>query len=772
MSSEPLFDAAGDGGAPPVSPELVDGLNAEQRAAVVHTGGPLLIVAGAGSGKTRVLTHRIAHLVRDRGVNPHALLAITFTNKAADEMKDRVGRLVGDRLVGVERDADGAPRPRRWGGMWVSTFHAACARLLRDEAPRLGYERAFTIYDAADATRLVGLCLDELGIDSKRVTPRGAASAISAAKNELVDFDTYRLRAESWWEQQVAEVYRRYQERLHRASAFDFDDLLVKTVELLGLYDEVLAHYRERFTHVLVDEWQDTNRVQYELVRLLAAEHRQLTVVGDGDQSIYKFRGADVRNLLDFERDFPDATRITLERNYRSTQTILDAANGVIAHNEQRLDKRLWTDLGEGVKVVRYTADSEADEAAFVAEEIDRLADRHGVRPGDCAVFYRTNAQSRALEEVLIRVGTPYKIVGGTRFYERKEIKDALAYLRLLVNPADDVSAKRVLNVPRRGIGAKTEEALDLFAAREQVSFLEACRRAEENHQLGPRPTGAVTGFVGLLDGLRTAWLEEELSPREVIERVLDRTGYRTELEGERTVEALGRLENLDELAGVAEEVAELSPGATLEEFLERVALVSESDELADADARVTLMTVHNAKGLEFPVVFVVGLEDAIFPHHRSLGNPDDLEEERRLAYVAMTRAEQRLYLTSAWSRTLFGATHANPPSRFLKEVPSELVEVRAAEGGARRGGGPAGRVAATAGTGAGGGRGGSRLGAGPREDDGGDITAGDRILHPQFGRGVVVEIAGTPGKEEAVVRFEESGTKRMLLAYAPLVRG
>ena len=741
----------------PADSPLLDGLNPSQRAAVLHDGGPLLIVAGAGSGKTRVLTHRIAHLIQERGVSPHALLAITFTNKAADEMKDRVGRLVGDRLLGITRDEEGRPSFRRWGGMWVATFHAACARLLRAEAPRLGYDKSFTVYDAADSARLVALCLKELGVDPKRVSPRGAAAAISAAKNDLIDFDSYALRADNWWEKQVAEVYRLYQQRLHRASAFDFDDLLVKTVELLQLFDPVLEHYRERFRHVLVDEWQDTNRVQYELVKLLAWEHRNLTVVGDSDQSIYRFRGADIRNILDFEKDFPDATRVTLDRNYRSTQTILDAANAVIANNSQRIPKDLWTDAGSGVKVIRYRAENEQDEAAFVVEELDRLADRHGVKPGDCAVFYRTNAQSRVLEEVLIRLGTPYQVIGGTRFYERREIKDVLAYLRVLVNPADDVSAKRVLNVPRRGIGAKTEEALDLFAGREQISFLDACRRAEENHQLGPRAVGAVLDFVRLLDGLRTTIVEEEPSLHEIVELVWERTGYLAELEAERTVEALGRVENVKELAGVADDFADLQPDATLGEFLERVSLVSEADDLADDESRLTLMTMHNAKGLEFPVVFIVGMEDGVFPHHRALGDPDELEEERRLCYVAMTRAQQRLYVSSAWNRTLFGGTNANPPSRFLREVPEDLVEERSDSGGASR------RAVARVGV-----RSQHHRGA---DDDGGELGVGDRILHPTFGPGRILELSGAPGQEEAMIRFDESGTKRLLLAYAPLVR-
>jgi DNA helicase II / ATP-dependent DNA helicase PcrA len=742
-------------GAPARSIDLLEGLNEPQRAAVLHEEGPLLVVAGAGSGKTRVLTHRLAHLIHERGVHPYELLAITFTNKAADEMKDRVGRLVGHRLVGVERDPEGRMATRRWGGMWVSTFHAACARLLRAEAERLGYQRSFTIYDQADSTRLVGICLNELRIDQKRVTPRGAAAAISAAKNELVDFDTYGLRAQDWYDKQVAEVYRLYQEKLHRASAFDFDDLLVKTVELLQLYDDVLEHYRQKFAHVLVDEWQDTNRAQYELVKLLASVHRNVCVVGDDSQSIYRFRGADIRNMLDFEKDFPDATRITLDRNYRSTQTILDAANAVIANNTQQLRKHLWTDAGVGPNVVRYIADNEQDEAAFVAEEIDRLCDTEGRRPGDCAVFYRTNAQSRVLEEILIRVGLAYQVVGGTRFYERKEIKDVVAYLRLLVNPADDVSAKRVLNTPRRGIGAKTEEALDLFAGREDVAFLEAARRVEENHLLSPRAVGAVLEFVRLIDRLRTAVVEEELGLRRTVELVLERTGYLAELEAERTVEALGRVENLQELAGVAQDFAELQADsasgaggavATLGEFLERVALVSEQDELGDDSSRLTLMTLHNAKGLEFPVVFLVGLEDGVFPHHRSLGHPDELEEERRLCYVGMTRAERRLYLSNAWSRSLFGATHANPPSRFLKEVPPDLVEVRKAGAAAR-------------------------MAAGVAHEAGADLNPGDRVVHPTFGPGKLLEITGTPGSEEALIRFDQYGQKRLLLAYAPLVR-
>jgi DNA helicase-2/ATP-dependent DNA helicase PcrA len=1090
MVSTPLFTDA--------SPELIEGLNPAQRDAVLHAGGPLLVIAGAGSGKTRVLTHRIGHLIRDRNVDPYSILAITFTNKAAGEMQQRVAGLVGERVVGLVRGPDGQLRPRRWGGMWVSTFHAACARLLRAEIGRLGYDTAFTIYDSDDSRRLLTQCIEELSMDPKRIAPRAAAAMISRAKNELIDFETYAGQAEDWFAQQVAEVYRLYQDHLQRASALDFDDLLTKTVELLQLFDDVLARYQAQFRHILVDEWQDTNHAQYTLVQMLASEHRNLAVVGDADQclpagtlittadgprpieqivpgdvvlgttgrhvlersrvtaimpgtyrgplwriraggrtvtgtphhvvparvaplagrffvylmyredrgyrigvtkgerppvanhvgepgyvvrcnqehadklwvlrvcdssaeaafwearyaatyglptacfhgmgrklamdepwlarlydeldtvtaakhliadlclhpeyphhrpadgarrqsvtllmygdrrgsaayhriqwssvrsdiaerletagypvrtngrggyrvetsrkhygealdyvramgsaglevrrrawihdrayefmplshlhpgmrvlveqdgvlieaeiseveqvdhdgpvydlqvepahtyvadgtlvhnSIYKFRGADIRNILDFERDFPDATRITLDRNYRSTQTILDAANAVISHNTQRLEKQLWTDLGQGAPVVRYTADNAQDEAAFVAEEVDRLVDEHGYEPGDCAVFYRTNAQSRVLEEILIRTGTPYQVVGGTRFYERREVKDLLAYLQLLVNPADDVAARRVINTPRRGIGTKTEQVLSDVALRDRITFLEACRRAEEHPQLGPRAVSVVLDFVAVLDQLRELAGTSKLP--QLVEDTWDRTGYLTELEAQRTVEAQGRIENIKELRGVAEDFLSLQPDATLAEFLERIALITEADVLDEGEqqSRLVLMTMHNAKGLEYPVVFVIGMEDSVFPHHRALSDPDELEEERRLCYVAFTRAQQRLYVTSAWSRTLFGATNANPPSRFLREIPDELMDVR------RDRGGPSRRMVAS-------------------EDEGGEeFTVGMRVLHSRFGPGRILELSGTPGSQEALIRFDESGTKRLLLTYAPLIR-
>ncbi|HUG83667.1 MAG TPA: UvrD-helicase domain-containing protein, partial [Euzebya sp.] len=580
----------------------LDALNPQQREAVLHDGGPLLVVAGAGSGKTRVLTHRIARLIAE-GVHPYEILAITFTNKAAGEMKDRVGRLVGDDLVGIERGEDGQPLRRRWGGMWVQTFHSACARLLRAEAPRLGYAKHFSIYDTSDSGRVIADVVKELGLDTKKIPVRAAHAEISRAKNELIDFDTYAAEANGWWESHIADVYKGYAARLQAASAMDFDDLLVKAVEILQLFDDVLARYRRQFAHILVDEWQDTNRAQYELIRLLGDEHRNVCVVGDSDQSIYAFRGADIRNLLDFEQDFPDATRIVLDRNYRSTQTILDAANAVIAHNTQRVAKDLWTDAGQGPQIVRYTAENEHDEAAFVIEEIRRLQTEEGLSGAHCAVFYRTNAQSRVMEEVLLRLNMPYQVIGSTRFYDRKEIKDALGYLTVLVNPDDDVAVGRIMNVPRRGVGAKTQDHVTTFAARERVSLMQACRQVAHINGLGTRAIGAIEGFVSLMDRLRTAWIEEELTPRAVLERCLDDSGYRAELEADRSPEAQSRLENLAELGGVADDVASLQGDVTLPEFLERVQLTNEQDSLSEDGAPVTLMTLHNAKGLEYPVV-------------------------------------------------------------------------------------------------------------------------------------------------------------------------
>ncbi|MBW3579043.1 MAG: UvrD-helicase domain-containing protein [Actinobacteria bacterium] len=724
----------------PVSEDLVADLNPAQREAVTAVDGPVLCIAGAGSGKTRVLTHRIAHLIRDLGTDPFSILAITFTNKAASEMRDRVGDLVGSRLS--ER-------------MWVTTFHSACARILRREAGRLGYTSTFTIYDQADAVRLTTQVMKDLDVDERGLTPRGVHHAISAAKDTLVDFDTYAVRAGDHVERRIAEVYREYQSRLHRSNAVDFDDLIVKTVELFQLFPDVLDHYRQRFAYLLVDEYQDTNRAQYHLVNQLADAHRNVMVVGDSDQGIFGWRGATIRNILDFERDFPEARVVALTRNYRSTQTILDAANAVIRHNTVRHSKELWTERDAGEKVVRYRAQDERDEAAFVAEEVERLV-TDGYRFGDVAVFYRTNAQSRVLEEVFVRVGTPYRVVGGVRFYERKEIKDILTYLRVLVNPADDLSARRILNEPRRGIGAKTEEWLDLHATRQRIAFLEACRQAQDIPQLGPRQVAAVTTFVDMLDMLRTLALD--IPVPELIEETWTRTGYLQELLAKRTVEALGREENLRELQSVAREYHERSPDGGLEGFLESVTLVTDQDELLDIEkdqverdqTAVTFMTLHTAKGLEYPVVFITGMDDRVFPHVRSLSEPEQLEEERRLCYVGLTRAKDRLYVAHADHRTLWGGTSYNPPSRFLSELPERVVDVRSDERGAA-----ARRV-----------RDREAL-----EFDGIQFRVGDAVRHSRFGRGRILEVAGDGESAEALVDFPEVGKKRLLLLYAPLVK-
>jgi len=630
--------------------ELLVGLNEPQRRAVVHRGTPLLVVAGAGSGKTRVLTHRVAHLIAAGDATPWQILAITFTNKAADEMRERLVRLVG-------------PVAER---MWVSTFHAACVRMLRAHAERLGYRRSFTIYDDADSRRLVEHILRDLNIDAKKLPARSVQAAISGAKAELADAAAYRAAAGSVFERRMADVYTEYEQRLAAASAMDFDDLLLRTVQLLRQAPDVLEAYRTRFTHVLVDEFQDTNRAQNEIVLMLAAEHHSVCVVGDSDQSIFGWRGADIRNIFEFEEAFPDAAVIPLEQNYRSTRTILDAANAVIANNTTRVPKELWTEGEPGEPIVRYRAEDEYDEAAWVATEIGRLREFEGLDAGDVAVFYRTNAQSRALEEELVRAAIPYKVVGGTRFYDRREVKDLLAYLRVVANPSDEVSARRVVNVPRRGVGDASVERVARFARDRGLSFAEALSRADEAGVTGRAARGAAE-FSAFLEELR-AMAMAGAGPGPLIETVAERTGYQSALEAEQTLEAHGRLENIAELAGAA------AGYAGLDEFLESVALVSDADELGDATGRVSLMTLHTAKGLEFPAVFLVGLEDGVFPHLRALDDPLQLEEERRLAYVGITRARRQLYVTHAWSRTLWGSTSHAIPSRFLSELPAELV--------------------------------------------------------------------------------------------------
>jgi DNA helicase-2/ATP-dependent DNA helicase PcrA len=610
----------------------------------------LLVVAGAGSGKTRVLTHRVAHLIASGDATPWQILAITFTNKAADEMRERLVGLIG---TVAER-------------MWVSTFHAACVRILRAHAERLGYRRSFTIYDDTDARRLVEHILRDLNIDAKKLPARSVQAAISAGKAELADADGYAAAASSIFERRIGEVYHEYERRLAAASAMDFDDLLLLTVKLFVVAPDVLDAYRNRFTHILVDEYQDTNRAQNEIVLMLAARHHNVCVVGDSDQSIFGWRGADIRNIVEFEEAFPDAAVIPLEQNYRSTKTILDAANAVIANNVTRVPKELWTEGDAGGPIVRYRAEDEYDEAAWVATEIGRLQEFEGLQPADVAVFYRTNAQSRALEEALVRAAISYKVVGGTRFYDRREIKDLLAYLRLLANPADEVSARRIVNVPRRGIGDASAERLARWARQHGRSFVDALEHTEEAGVTGKAVKGAAE-LCELLSALRHM-AAGGAGPGVLVETVAERTGYRAELEAEDTLEAHGRIENIAELAGAAGDYEHL------DEFLESVALVADADELDASDGRVSLMTLHTAKGLEFPAVFLVGLEDGVFPHLRALEDPMQLEEERRLCYVGITRARRQLYLTHAWSRTLWGATSHAIPSRFLSELPTELV--------------------------------------------------------------------------------------------------
>ena len=751
-----------DGGV--VAGDLVVDLNSEQRAAVEHRGGPLLIVAGAGSGKTRVLTRRIAHLLATGDSRPSEILAITFTNKAAGEMRDRVAEIVG-------------PRAR---AMWVSTFHSACVRILRKEAPRLGMSTSFSIYDSLDSQRLMTLVCRDLELDPKRFPPRAFSNQVSNLKNELIDHETFASRASNQQEKTLAEAYGDYQRRLRRANAFDFDDLISSTVAVLQLFPDVAEHYHRRFRHVLVDEYQDTNHAQYVLVNELVGRGTdgvppaQLCVVGDADQSIYAFRGATIRNIEEFERDYPAATTVLLEQNYRSTQTILTAANSVITRNSARRPKRLWTDAGDGAKIIGHVADNEHDEATFVAAEIDRLADDEGVPARDVAVFYRTNAQSRSLEEVFIRVGLPYKVVGGVRFYERKEIRDAVAYLRSLANPDDDISLRRILNTPRRGIGDRAEACVEVFAQRERISFGAALARAAEAPGIATRSLSQIEAFVTLMGDLRTL-VEAGSGPGTVLQAVLEQTGYLSELMASTDPQDETRVENLAELEAVASEFETDQPDGTLTDFLERVSLVADSDSIPDAAEHggvVTLMTLHTAKGVEFPVVFITGMEDGVFPHMRSLGDPRELEEERRLAYVGITRARERLYISRAIVRSAWGAPSYNPASRFIEELPAELVhwnrEDPIVSGGRATSGGSGSGFAS--GSGFGSASASARSGGrGPGSREPVSVNAGDRVTHDKFGLGTVVSTSGQGDKAEATIDFGAEGTKRLLLRYAPV---
>ena len=834
---------------------LTAGLNERQEEAVLHSGSPLLIVAGAGSGKTRVLTHRIAYLLATHRATPGQILAITFTNKAAAEMRERIEALVG-------------PRAKH---MWISTFHSFCVRVLRREAAALGLKSTFTIYDSTDSQRLLSLIIKELNLDTKKFTAKAVGNRISALKNELVSAEAYasRVASDNPYEKTIAQIYTVYTQRLRAANSLDFDDLIGRTVFLLKKFPEIANYYRRKFRHILVDEYQDTNHAQYQLVRELVGAHAkapadrgpypdavppaELTVVGDSDQSIYAFRGADIRNITDFEKDYPNAHTILLEQNYRSTQNILSAANAVIERNPDRRPKKLWTASGAGAKIIGYVAESEHAEARYITREIDRLADEHGVQPGDVAIFYRTNAQSRTLEDMLMRAGLPYRVVGGTRFYERKEIKDALAYLRALSNPDDDVNVRRILNEPKRGIGAKSESVVAEYASANRISFYAAARQAAEIPGLGAAAVKKYAEFVRLMDDLAQIARTEPAAT--CLEAVLEQTGYLAALRASKDIQDESRVENLSELLDAMVEFETENPGADLEQFLEHVALVADADSIpnrpasaegenasaaqiaaeaaeAKAQGMVTLMTLHTAKGLEFPVVFLTGMEHGLFPHQRALTDEKEMSEERRLAYVGLTRAMERLYLTRSETRTMWGKSQFNPPSPFLEEIPEELIEWKRTAGfsgfgasgmgayGARGsyGGGYSGgsRSGYSSGYGSGGYSGGSRSGsyssrgsysdpyesrpARRSEPSTADINGsasyglaaaaasskvtnrsrvhqskeiptlavGDTVRHTKFGEGRVLAVEGSGDKTVAKVRFG-SEEKRLLLRYAPL---
>ena len=770
--------------------DLLADLNPPQRAAVEHSGGPVLVVAGAGSGKTRVLTRRIAHLVSQRDVHPGSILAITFTNKAAAEMRQRVVDLVGNRAR----------------LMWVSTFHSACVRILRAEVSRFGLSRSFSIYDDTDSKRLMQLVLRDLQVDPKRYPVRAVMNWMSNHKNELVDHETARSRAAQGNEEVYADAYAEYQRRLVAANALDFDDLIMTTVNLLQAFPDLREQYRRRFRHVLVDEYQDTNHAQYALIRELCGEVEapagapvieapELMVVGDSDQSIYAFRGATIRNILDFEADFPGATTIVLDQNYRSTQNILNAANGVITRNPGRPAKSLWSDAGDGELLVGYVADTEHDEARFVAEEIDRLTDAGVSKPGQVAVFYRTNAQSRAFEEVFIRLGMPYRVVGGVRFYERREIRDAISYLRAIANPSDDVSVRRVLNVPRRGIGDRAEAVVEAFAASQGVPFFTGLQRAAEAPGLATRSLKQITSFVDLLTTHQQMVAAGQPADA-ILTSILNTSGYLAELTASTDPQDQTRIENLVELVSVAGEFVAAAhaidlpaggaddedadvdlppegglaagapePDDSLPAFLERIALVADSDQLPDADSDgvVTLMTLHTAKGLEFDTVFLTGFEDGLFPHQRTFTDPAELQEERRLAYVGITRARQRLYLTRATVRSAWGAPQYNPASRFTDEIPAHLVDWRrlgvartnwASSSGARNE--EAWRTTVS-------------YGAKPAIRTVAAVAVGDRVLHTSFGMGRVIATQGSGEAAKADVDFGSVGVKRLSLRHAPM---
>lgn len=706
--------------------QLTEQLNTPQAEAVQHDAGPLLILAGAGSGKTRVLTYRIAYLIGEVGVSPHAILAITFTNKAANEMKERVDALIG----------------RRAEFMWICTFHSACVRILRKEIGALGYDPSFVIYDSADQQTLIKQCLKELNIDDKRFPPRAVAAGISQGKNKLWGPREYDNQAYDYYQQTISKVYRRYQDRLKENNALDFDDLIMKTVELFERFPEILARYQDRFRYILIDEYQDTNHAQYRLVRLLAEKHRNLCVVGDDDQSVYHFRGADIQNILDFERDYPEAKVVRLEQNYRSTKNILEAANEVIRNNCGRKEKRLWTENPEGSLISLFTTQDEHQEASYVVQKIIAGHTFQGRSYADFSVLYRTNAQSRVIEEVLMRNNIPYTIVGGLKFYERREIKDILAYLKFISNPMDTLSLQRIINVPRRGIGDTSLARIAGFATAYGISLFTSMGRAEEIPGLTGRAIRALLQFAGLIEDLQAR--RRELSVTALTREVLDRTGYLKELEAEQSIEAETRIENLHEFLTVTAEYDRSQSENTLEEFLAGVSLVADIDNFDERSAAVVLMTLHSAKGLEFPVVFMTGMEEGIFPHSRSLLEESELEEERRLCYVGITRAREELHLINAWQRTLYGSYMHNPPSRFMLEIPGRFIRN---EGLRHVGTRPA--VAQT--------------------EPAAGLSLGDKVEHAKWGQGVVVSVKGENGDAEISVAFPGLGIKTLIARYAPL---
>jgi DNA helicase-2/ATP-dependent DNA helicase PcrA len=739
---------------------LLAGLNPQQQKAVIHQGAPLLVVAGAGSGKTRVLTRRISYLMAAREVRPYEILAITFTNKAAGEMKERVTELVGP----VAKS------------MWVSTFHSACVRLLRQEIERLGYSSTFSIYDSADSQKLISRVMETLNLDPKRYPARQFQSLISNAKNELQTPYQYLSAAQNQFETIVADVYTMYEKRLQQANALDFDDLIMKTVQVLQQFPETKARFRSRFRHILVDEYQDTNHAQYMLVKELTGTEgdgfpvAELCVVGDADQSIYGFRGATIRNILQFEVDYPNAATVLLEQNYRSTQNILNAANAVITQNESRKEKNLWSDAGAGAPLIGYVAESEYDEAEFIRTEIRSLQDMGHSNPGDTAVFYRTNAQSRIFEEIFMRAAIPYKVVGGLRFYERKEVKDLLAYLRVLANPNDEVSLRRIINFPKRGIGDRALEEVELFAVAQGISFWHALLRVTEATAVPNKAAQSISQFTAMLTALAVL-VEAKTKPSVIIEAALEQSGLLTELEASTDPQDEVRVENLKELVSASMEYEERSfdelgedEEISLTGFLEKVSLVADADEIPDGEDHggvVTLMTLHTAKGLEFPTVFLTGMEDGIFPHARTLDDPKEIEEERRLAYVGLTRAEKRLYISRAEYRLTFGTPKYNPASRFLDEIPSELIEWKD-ETRSKSSSGSSGLRRRTPTT--------PPPRATGKKSSAMVLEVGQRVSHDTFGLGTVLAIAGEGDKSEATINFGQYGEKRLLLRYAPVV--